>query len=163
MPWATPSTRRRNSEDRGSGASLAMICRHSCTGKPDLTPRTMMSAASGKPATNLLARRLARKPTVHCGSPSPAPSPKPNPISGFWPRNTSTPKISRPRTPDAIQKARIGMFRPACCSRPARETLALRWRRSWSRRLFRICLRRAVGSGAAVRAREWVRLRSAMA
>ncbi len=130
MPWATLSTSSRNSAARGSGVSLPMICRHSCTGRPVLMPRTMMSEASANSATNFFARLPARKPTIQRGRPMPATKARARAISGFWPRNRAISSTPRPSPPEAIQKVLVVIFSPACCSRAVRLNDALRWLRS---------------------------------
>ena len=47
------STRSMNSPFTGSGISVAMICKQSEIGRPDLMPRTMMSMALANSMRNL--------------------------------------------------------------------------------------------------------------
>ena len=56
-PCDCDSTISRNSAVTGSEASAAMMRKQSPSGRPALTPRTMMSIALGNSATNLLMRR----------------------------------------------------------------------------------------------------------
>src|SRR5215217_2288330 len=103
-PMPTFSTMRWNSLARGSGLSRAMIFRQSCTGRPDLMPRTMMSMASEKASVNFLMRRLARKLTTQRGRPRPAAKATPRPISGFWVNSRAIAPRVRPKPLLMIQR-----------------------------------------------------------
>ena len=111
------STSRRNSPASGSAVSRPMIFRQSCTGRPDLMPRTMMSMASEKVAVNLLVRRLARKPRTHCGRPSAQTPPRPSAIIQFTRISSRKANTQKPNTALPIQNCSTVKVRPACSSR----------------------------------------------
>src|SRR6516162_3136475 len=92
IPMACVSTMPRNSLLRGSGASLVIIRMLSRSGRPALTPRTMTSTASGKPARNFASRRFLRNLSSQRGSPHPAA--KANPIAGSNPTLSMKPRAN---------------------------------------------------------------------
>ena len=84
IDWS--STRRANSGPIGSGDSRAMIFRHSFSGRPDFTPRTMMSSALANSAVNFFCRPLQRMPRNQRGMPRPEPTPEASDTSSDWPK-----------------------------------------------------------------------------
>ena len=66
------STTSRNSLASGSGLSRAMICRHSLSGRPDFTPRTMTSMALANSDDELALARLVSLPRNQRGRPNSA-------------------------------------------------------------------------------------------
>ena len=107
----------RNSLFTGSGASLVMTRRLSMSGRPALTPRTMMSTASGNADRNLASRRFLRNLSSHSGRPQPAAKPKPsagtNPASNMKPHANAV----MPSSPPVMKKRCFDQLNPACVIR----------------------------------------------
>ena len=88
------------------GLSRPMILRHSLSGRPDLTPRTMTSMASANWLDELLLRALARMPRNQRGRPKADDEADGRRRSaGLWREQQDTAATTTtPRTPLTIQK-----------------------------------------------------------
>ena len=123
-------------------------------------PRTTMSMASGKASVNFLIRDLAIAPTTQRGRPRPAAKARPKAISGILVTAQAISSTTRARPPLIIQKELTFMPRPAWRSLEETLSSAFFCSRSWSLRVFRICLRRCSWAVAAGRRRPASRVSS---
>ena len=107
-PTRCCSTSSVNSPAIGCGASRAMMARHSISGRPDLTPRTMMSIELANSSMNLNCRRLVRRARIQRGRPQvPTNAPSRGTRIGRLGADTQMPRpTSKPHTMLAIQKVR---------------------------------------------------------
>ena len=125
----------------GSSHSSAAMRIVSPSGRPDLTPRTMMSIAVGKLAMNFAIRRRRSHLSTNCGRPAP-------PITATSAATTRLPdwtQAAAPITSPAIAHATRncdGLTERPACSIRLRRLARRRFAFSRSRRPSAICLRR---------------------
>ena len=105
-PSGTPtrccSTSSVNSPDTGCGDSRAMIPRHSGSGRPDLTPRTITSMALANSSVNLVWRRLVMRARIQRGRPSaPTKSPSRGTMIGRFGADSQMPAATSDAASDA--------------------------------------------------------------
>jgi hypothetical protein len=103
------------------------------SGRPALTPRTMMSTASASPSMNLASRRFLKNERSHRGTPKAPAKPRPadpsNPVPDRMPRKAMT----RPIKAEMIMNFRFDQDSPARMIRTEMGTLLLfLWRSSKS-------------------------------
>ena len=136
----------RNSDFTGSVASTAIIFMQSSSGSPALTPRTMMSTASGKALRNFASRRFLRNDNSQRGRPK-APA-KPKPAAAGNPEFPSRPamNITTPMTIEITMYFCFDQLNPACAMRTDSDTfLFFLCRSSTSLREFSTDSRRDLG------------------
>ena len=133
----------RNSDFSGSGASIVIIFMQSSSGKPALTPRTIMSTASGNPLRNFDSRRFFKYDSSQYGRPK-APA-KPSPMAGTRPALLNSPamNITAPMPAEMMANCRFDHDKPACAIRVASGTrFCFLWRSSNSLSVFSMMSRR---------------------
>src|SRR5262245_33884034 len=118
-PTRCCSTSSVNSPDTGCGDSRAMMPRHSGSGRPDLTPRTMTSMALANSSMNLVWRRLVIRARIQRGRPSaPTNSPSSGTIIGRFGADAQMLAATiRPQARLATQNERVEKSSPARCRR----------------------------------------------